>query len=237
MNRAILAALLCAALPATAATAAERNFGVSGFDRVRVDGGYRVTLTTGIAPYAKASGSARAIDKVSLRVEGRTLVIKMNNSSGWGGYPGEGDGPVEIMVGTHELSAVTVNGGGAVTVNRVEGLKFDAAAQGAGSIAIDDVEVDQFNLSLFGTASARLGGKAGKATLMVRGISSLDGDQFTVKDAIIGAEGPAVVKVTATDTAKVNAVGVGTVTLNGNPACTLSVQGSATVSGCKGQSR
>ena len=237
MNRFILAASLCAALPATTANAAERNFGVSGFDRVRVDGGYRVTLTTGVAPYAKASGSARAIDKVSLRVEGRTLVIKLNNASGWGGYPGEGDGPVEILIGTHELSAVTVNGGGAVTVNRVESLKFDASAQGAGSIAIDDVEVDQFNLSLAGTASARLAGKAGKATLMVRGISSLDAEQFIVKDAVIGAEGPAVVKVAATDTAKVNAVGVGTVTLGGSPACTLSVQGSATVSGCKSQSR
>jgi len=124
-----------------------------------------------------------------------------------------------------------------MTINRVEGLKFDAAAQGAGSISIDDVEVDQFNLSLAGTASARLAGKAGKATLMVRGISSLDGEQFTVKDAIIGAEGPAVVKVAATATAKINAVGVGTVTLGGNPACTLSVQGSATVSGCKSQSR
>ena len=72
---------------------------------------------------------------------------------------------------------------------------------------------------------------------MVRGISSLDGEQFAVKDAVIGAEGPAVVKVAVTETAKINAVGVGTVTLGGNPACTLSVQGSATVSGCKGQSR
>ena len=237
MNRVILAALLCAALPAAPAAAVDRNFGVSGFDRVRLDGGYRVNLTTGIAPYAKASGSARALDKLSLRVEGRTLVIKTNNASGWGGYPGEGDGPIEISVGTHELSAVTVNGGGAMTVNRVEGLKFDASAQGAGSIAIEAVEVDQFNLSLAGTASARLAGKSGKATLMVRGISSLDAEQFTVKDAVIGAEGPAVVKVTATDTAKVNAVGVGTVTLGGSPACTLSVQGSATVSGCKSQAR
>lgn len=237
MNRFILAALASAAMTAVPASAAERNFGVSGFDRVRIDGGYRVTLTTGVAPFAKAIGSARAIDKVSLRVEGRTLVVKMNNASSWGGYPGEGDGPVEIMIGTHELSAVTVNGGGAININRVEGLKFDASAQGAGSIAIDDVEVDQFNLSLAGTASARLAGKAGKATLMVRGISSLEGGQFTVKDAIIGAEGPAVVKVAATETAKVNAVGVGTVTLGGSPACTLSVQGSAAVSGCKTQAR
>lgn len=237
MNRIILAALCCAIVPAAPAHAVERNFGVSGFDRVRLDGGYRVTLTTGIAPFAKASGSSRAIDKLSLRVEGRTLVIKAAPNSGWGGYPGEGDGPIEISIGTHELSAVSVNGGGAINVNHVEGLKFEAAAQGAGSIAIDNVEVDQFNLSLAGTASARLAGKSGKATLMVRGISALDAEGLAVKDAIIGAEGPAVVKVTATDTAKVNAVGVGSVILGGNPACTLSVQGSATVTGCKSQSR
>ena len=236
MNRAILAALLCA-LPATGLSAAERNFGVSGFDRVRLDGGYKVTLTTGIAPFAKASGSARAIDKLSLKVEGRTLVIKTITSAGWGGYPGEGDGPIEISIGTHELSAITVNGGGALSVNRVEGLKFDASAQGAGTIAIENVEVDQFNLSLAGTANARLAGTSGKATLMVRGISALEAEGLNVKDVVIGAEGPALVKVTVTDTAKVNAVGVGTVTLGGNPACTLSVQGSATVTGCKSQAR
>jgi len=230
MKQLIFAAFLLSAVPAAAA---ERNFGVSGFDRVRVDGDYKVTLTVGIAPYAKAKGSMRALDPVDVVVEGRTLIVRANKSASWGGYPGESAGPVEVLIGTHELSAVFVNGAGSLNINKVRGLKFEASAQGAGSLAIAQVEVDQFQLGLAGAASARLAGKVGKLTAMVRGTSALDGEGLVVKDAVIGAQGPAIVKLTATGTAKVDALGVAAVTLAGNPSCIVTTKGSASVTGCR----
>lgn len=233
MKHFILAAFLLSAVPATAANAATRNFGVSGFDRVRIDGDYQVTLTVGVAPYARAKGSMRALDPVQVVVEGRTLVVRANRSASWGGYPGESAGLVEVLIGTHELSAAFVNGAGSLAINKVRGLKFEASAQGAGAIAIDQVEVDQFQLGLAGAASARLAGKAGKLTAMVRGTSTLDGEGLVVKDAVIGAQGPAIVKLTATGTAKVDAIGVAAVTLTGKPSCVVTTKGSASVSGCR----
>ena len=234
MKQLILAAiLLSAALAPTVASAAERNFGVSGFDRVRVDGDYKVTLTVGVPPFAKAKGSARALDPVDVMVEGRTLIVRANKSASWGGYPGESAGPVEILIGTHELTAAFVNGAGSLAINQVRGLKFEASAQGAGLIAIDRVEVDQFQLGLAGAASARLAGKALKMTAIVRGTSALDGEALVVKDAVIGAQGPAIVKLTATGTAKVDAIGVAAVTLTGKPSCIVTTKGSASVNGCR----
>ena len=230
MKHFIIAALL---LSATPAAAAERNFGVSGFDRVRVDGDYKVTLTVGVPPYAKAKGSARALDPVDVVVEGRTLIVRANKSASWGGYPGESAGPVEILIGTHELTAAFVNGAGSLNINKVRGMKFEAAAQGAGSLSIGAVEVDVFQLGLAGAASARLAGKALKMTAIVRGTSSLDGEALVVKDAVIGAQGPAIVKLTATGTAKVDAQGVAAVTLGGKPSCVVTVKGSASVTGCR----
>ena len=234
MKQLILAAcLLSANLAPTAASAAERNFGVSGFDRVRVDGDYKVTLTVGVPPFAKAKGSARALDPVDVVVEGRTLIVRANKSASWGGYPGESAGAVEVLIGTHELSAAFVNGAGSLNINQVRGMKFEASAQGAGLIAIDRVEVDQFQLGLAGAASARLAGKALKLTAIVRGTSALDGEALVVKDAVIGAQGPAIVKLTATGTAKVDAIGVAAVTLSGKPSCIVTIKGSASVSGCR----
>jgi len=230
MNKLLLAALV---LSATPAIAADRNFGVSGFDRVRVDGDYKVVLVNGVAPFARARGSIRALDPVDVVVEGRTLIVRSNRSASWGGYPGESAGPVEISIGTHELSAAYVNGAGSLAINQVSGLKFEASAQGAGSIVIDRVDVDQLQLGLAGAASARLAGRAGKMTAMIRGTSALDGEALSVKDAVIGAQGPAIVKLTATETAKVDALGVASVTLGGKPACTVTTQGSASVSGCR----
>ena len=79
MKKLILAGFLMSA--SVAATAADRNFGVSGFDRVRVDGDYKVTLTVGAPPSARARGSTRALDPVDIVVEGRTLIVRANRSA------------------------------------------------------------------------------------------------------------------------------------------------------------
>ena len=121
-----LAALLPAVVIATPAFAADRNYSVTSFDRIRLDGAYKVRLTTNVSPFARATGSPEALDGVSLDVQGRTLVIRSNRSS-WGGYPGRQPGPVEISVGTHELAAAFVNGSGGLAIDKIRGLTFELA--------------------------------------------------------------------------------------------------------------
>ncbi|MEO8176652.1 MAG: DUF2807 domain-containing protein [Sphingomicrobium sp.] len=220
------------AIAATPADAATRNFGVSGFDRIRVDGPFNVRLTTGVAPFAIASGTAAALDSVAIDVEGRTLVVHGNRSS-WGGYPGDSKGPVEITIGTHELSGAWLNGSGSLAIDKVRGLSFDLSVQGAGAASIGTVAVDILKVSISGSAGATLAGVAPKLTAIVRGVSSLDAAGLTAADAVIGAQGPATVKATVTGTAKVDVQGVAAVVLTGRPACTVTAVGSATVSGCR----
>lgn len=217
---------------ATPAGAATRNFGVSGFDRVRVEGPYMVRVTTGIAPFATASGSAAALDGVALEVQGRTLVVR-NRRASWGGYPGEAKGPVEIKIGTHELTAAWLNGAGSLAIDKVKGLSFDLSVQGSGAASIGKVAVDQLKVAVGGTAGATIAGVAPKLTAIVRGVSSLDASGLTANDLVITAQGPATVKATVTGTAKIDAMGAATIGFAGNPACTVRAEGSATVSGCR----
>src|SRR5688500_18035622 len=98
----ILGLLVLASLPAAAAPPqAQRNYSVTSFDRIRVDGPYQVQLRTNVAPYARAVGAPRALDAVDIKVEGRTLIVRARSSGSWGGYPGEAHGPVTIELGTH----------------------------------------------------------------------------------------------------------------------------------------
>ena len=229
----LLALLVLASLPVAAATpAAERTYSVSGFDRVRIDGPYRVDLKTNVAPFAKASGSPVSLDGVSIKVEGRTLVIR-SGGGGWGGYPGEGRGPVTIEIGTHDLNAAYINGPGALMIDRVKGLGFEMAIQGAGIATIGQVEVDQMKVGVSGAGTLRMAGRVGKLTSTVRGTSNLEADRLEVKDAVIGAEGPSTVRALVTNSAKVDANGLASVTLTGDPACTVTAKGSANVVGCK----
>lgn len=229
--RILLFATLLALTFAPPVGAATRNFGVNGFEKVRVDGPFKVRLSIGVAPFAQASGSPAALDRVSLEVRGKTLVVQ-NSASSWGGYPGQQPGPVEISIGTHELSSAWVNGSGSLAIDRAKGLKFDLSVQGSGAAGIGQVDVDQLSVSVVGTASAILAGRAGKMTALVRGVSSLDAAQLATKDATVAAEGAATVKASVSNAVTIDGSGPATVTLAGGPSCTLRLHGSASVSGC-----
>lgn len=229
--RTCLPLLLSLAAFAAPAGANTRNFGIESFEKVRVDGPFKVTLTTGVAPFARATGSAVAIDRVSVEIHGNILVVR-NSLSSWGGYPGRDSGPVEISLGTHDLRSAWVNGSGSLAINKVSGLTFDFSVQGSGLGEIADVSVDQLTINLAGTANARLAGQAGKVTTLIRGISNLDAARLQSKDATISVDGAATVDATVTNSVKINAVGPATIRLSGSPACTLNASGSASVSGC-----
>jgi len=224
--------LAIAAIAASApAAAAERSFTVTGFDRIRVDGPYMVRLTTGVSPYAKAKGSPAALDGVSVEVQGQTLIVRKAPGSS-GGFPGETRGPVEISIGTHELSRAWLNGAGRLAIDKVSGQSFDLSVQGSGSISVGRLAVDTLKAGLSGSGSATLGGKAAVVTAIARGTSTIDALTLTAKDATIGADGTSVVKLTATNSAKIDSLGTATVELSGGAACTIRAVGSAVVSGC-----
>jgi len=232
MRTHLFAIAVAAALHASGAFAANRNYTVTSYDRVRVDGPYRVKLTTGVAPFARAAGSQSAIDSVSLAVQGRTLVIRRGNA-GWGGYPGQSPGPVEIQVGTHELSTVWINGSGAVDIDKVRGQSLDLTVAGSGSASVGDIEVDRLAVGITGSGSARLGGKAATAAASVSGPGMLDAAALRVKDATITAQGSAVLRLNASNSAKIVTNGTASVEIGGRPACTVRASGSAVVSGCR----
>ena len=217
---------------ASPASAASRNFTVTGFDRIRLDGPFRVTLKTGVAPFAKATGSPAALNGIAIDVQGQTLVVRRNPAAS-AAYPGEGPGPVEISLGTHDLNAAWVNGAGSLSIDKAKAQVFDLSVQGPGSISIEQLTVDRLRAGLSGSGSAKVGGTAAEVKAVIRGTSSFDGAALSSKDAGIGAEGTAVVKLTATGTAKVDARGTATVELSGRPACTVRASGSAVVSGCR----
>jgi hypothetical protein len=176
--------------------------------------------------------SPAALERVALTVQGRTLIVRQNRTS-WGGYPGEAPGPVEISIGTHELSAAWLNGSGSLAIDKLRGLSFDLSVQGSGAASVDAVEVDQFKVAISGTAGVSLAGSAMKLTASVLGVSTLEASGLTSKNATIAASGPSTARATVTEAAKVNAQGAASVELAGSPACTVTASGSASVTGCR----
>src|SRR3546814_11724828 len=122
------------AITATApAQSAERRYTVTDFDRIQVDGPFVVTLATGKSPSATASGGSRALERVAIDVEGRTLRISPNRSA-WGGYPGEQRGPVAIVVTGHDLRAASVNWSGRLVIDEVRSAESRVGNTGVSTV-------------------------------------------------------------------------------------------------------
>lgn len=224
--------LLALSLAASgSAQAAERSYTVTGFDRVRVEGPFKVTLRTSVAPFAKARGSTSALDSLSITVEGQTLVIR-RNASAWSNDASR-SGPIEIAAGTHEISRAMLNGSGKLAIDKVRGQTFELAVAGSGSGSVDHLKVDHLKVAVSGSGGAVLSGDAAEVTAVVRGAGTLDGSALKAKNATVGADGTSVLKLNSSGTVKVNGNGPVVVELTGSPACSVRADASAEISGCR----
>lgn len=222
-----IAALACV-LPGTSASAAERRYSVTSFDRVRVDGPMDVTIATGIAPGAKAEADAAALDGVTLTVDGQTLTVRRRMSAS-GSRDAGPRRPVKITLGTPVLRAATVNAGARLTVDRMVAQRIDLAVNGSGTLLVGAIDADQLVNSVTGAGSMTLAGKAGRARFLVTGPGSYDATKLIANDLFVSADGTGEVRVAARYTADIVSNGLGNVTVAGTPACRVKATGGGAV--------
>ncbi len=227
MIRTLPLALLAFAAAAPA-RAAERTYSVTDFDRVQVDGPYRVTLTTGRGSAARAEGSSEAIDHLSVDVQSGTLRVRRNRSA-WGGTPGEGIGPVTIALTTRDLRNAAVVGSGSLDIDRARGLRVDLSVSGSGRLTVGAVEADTLLVGLLGGGRITLAGRTKQLKATVQGSGDLAASGLSADDAQIASDTAGNVAVAVARTAKVTATGPGDVEILGGPSCTVQAKGSGRV--------
>lgn len=224
----VLALLLGFAAAAAPASAAERNFTVTDFDRVIVEGPYAVTLATGNASSAVATGSPQALERVLVDVQGRTLRIRPNRNA-WGGNPGEPAGRVTVALRTRDLRSASVAGSGSLSIDGARGLRIDFAVEGSGRIAADRIEADSLVVALVGSGNMRLAGTAKDLRANVQGAGDLDAAELRTEGARIDTGSAGNIRVSVARNATVNSFGAGDVEIVGAPACTVNARGAGEV--------
>jgi Putative auto-transporter adhesin, head GIN domain len=222
------ALVLGLALAASPAFARERTVTVTSFDRIRIEGPYRVEITTDRGPSARISGSDDALERVTVANQGQTLVVKPKRNI-WGGYDGADAGPVTIRLTTPTLRAVAVTGSGSVRVDKMRNATVGVALEGGGTLEVVAIDTDALDVGLAGAGQMTLGGRAAGGRFAVRGTANLVGDRLSVRDAKIVSEGAGNVAITVVRTADIKTSGAGNVTITGTPACTVDRRGSGTV--------
>jgi len=214
---AALAAVLAGAAAAGPAAAAERGFTITSFDRIRVEGPFVVTVATGRPVSARASGDAPALDRIRLRVEGRTLLVRGDES--WGGFPDGRRGPVTLTLSTPALDTAILLGSGSLAVDRMKAPRVILTVEGAGRVAVDRIEADNLSLAIAGSGRIEAAGTARVGAAVARGAAEIAAPGLTVTDLSLTSETAGAVTIAAARSARVVATGLGPVTVAGTAAC------------------
>lgn len=221
-------ALLLLLTLAAPATAAERRLFVSSFDRIRVEGPFPVTISTGRSTGGSVTGDARALEQVEVRQDGTTLVVRPSLDRGRASAQRTA-GPVTIALTTTRLTSATLLGGGTLVVTgavtgsvaggRAE--RLDLSVTGAGSIALSGANVDAANATVIGTGQITLAGRAAKVRLLVNGSGKIAADKLDAGELSVRVDGPGEVAARARYTAAVTNAGLGKVAIAGSAKCVI----------------
>ena len=227
MIRLALALLSLLALGAPA-RAADRPWPVADFDRLVVEGPYRVHLVVGRPTTARASGTRLGLERVSIESNGQTLRIRPQRNV-WGAEAGADPGPVTIELTTRTLRSARLLGPATLDVEGAGGLNVDFMVEGSGTLRASRVAADTLSLGLLGAGSLEVAGTAKTLRGQFQGTGNVSAATLAAEAATITTNTVGNVALQVNGRAEISAYGLGAVTVGGRPACVLSGPGVAQV--------
>lgn len=215
-----LLTVFLALMLAAPAQAADRQIPVSDFDRLVVEGPYRVRLVVGGASRAVASGTREGLDRVAIESSGQTLRIRPRRNQ-WGANAGNDPGPVTIELRTRNLRSARLLGPAVLDVEGARGLAVEFMVEGSGTLRATRVAVDALALGLLGSGSLDVTGNAETLRGQFQGTGNVAAANLTAGSATITTNTAGTVALQVNGRAEVTAYGLGIVTIGGRPACVL----------------
>ncbi len=171
-------------------TLVTRQFDVSGFDRVALDGGFDVYVKVGGATNVTATVDDNIADLFTAEVEKGTLRLDWTKAC----RPSR---KCRVDVTLPDLQGFTVNGAGDVEITGVRGARLELNITGAG-----DMEVS---------------GSIDELELVVSGAGDVEAGELAAQDVEVRVSGAGDATVRAARSLDANVSGVGEITYLGDP--------------------
>jgi hypothetical protein len=220
--------LLSFLLLAAPAAAAERIVQVGSFERLRVDGPIAVTVAAG-SPRATVDGDARVIDRLTVRLEGRTLVVRMSRDDWAEQGRAQAGAPIRLTLSTPALTSIVISSGADVRAAGMKADRVDLSVTGTGSIAVTGVQGTQLNATVIGTGTIAMAGRTNTARLLDNGPGTIDAEALDASELVVRVDGPGTIRARARYTARITNTGTGSVTIAGQPKCIVEPGGGGIV--------
>lgn len=235
-TRSILATLLLfsSAAPAQSDKAIERKLLVASFENIVVIGDMTVSITTGKAPSAIASGDKRVLDSLKLERVGTTLRVRLQNIINNNlGVPITA--PLRITLTTQDIKDVTLSGNGKLSISEVKQPNLvRMLLAGNGAIAVGKLTTDQYNAAINGNGKIELGGGSVRdAKVTIEGAGVYESEKVRTRKLRLEHVGNAISTATVEEGTDIYNRGSGNITIGGKGTCFLKQAGSASINCAK----
>lgn len=218
------------------------DYNVAPFTEVSTLGPQDVVIAYGETQSIRAEGPADALAGLEVMVVDGELRIRpkgprfdvdgnfeVPRPTDWDGLAG-----ATFHITVPRLERVSLAGSGDVSVDRIEGERFEGRVAGPGELSIAVLQADKVDFSIGGSGTLTAGGSAGETRVSIGGSGKVDADDLRTETASISIGGSGDVALTVDSRALISIAGSGNVDISGPATCSVSRMGSGAVS-CNGE--
>jgi hypothetical protein len=224
MHFRLLAALL-AMLAIAPAHAAERSY----FEEVIVEGDIQVTVDTGKAPSAKATGEKNQLGALKVERQGRVIRIRLQGLQA----SRKTAEPLQVVLTGRNINKLALRGNGKISASDVDMTNVTVELRGSGEINIASLKSTAFVARLVGNGRLNIAnGTAINSEVLVDGGFEVKAAGLKTEKLTLVQNGAANVHFTVDKSADISNSGTGTITIEGNANCFVRAAGGATIN-CK----
>ncbi|MEH3046059.1 GIN domain-containing protein [Sphingomonas adhaesiva] len=219
------AALVLLLLPASA-QAADRTWSIGSVERLRVEAPVTVRVVTSGGNGVTAHGDdARALAALDISASAGTLVIRRPG----GRLAAPDTTHIVVTVRTPRLEGAALYAAAPVTVAGMKGERVAVSVTGGGTLTVQNIAATALVATLAGDGTMTLAGRSGDTRLIANGSGTIDAAALMADRLDVQALDKVAIAAAARDDARVNAIGEVVVTVSGRAPCAVRKLGPATV--------
>lgn len=209
-----------------------RDFEVHDFDAVELRWFGDMIVTQGQGESLTVEGEPELLQKLSVRVEDRTLYLEIGQD--WlerlvEGLRALGRRPLTYRIGVEKLRRIAVSGRGSIRCDRLRTESLALAVSGQGDMRIHDLEARDVKVRISGRGELELDGKADSARIDIAGSGEVELPELPLQRAEVRISGHGEAELRVSDSLDVTISGYGRVRYHGDPRLTQAIAGAGSV--------
>ena len=191
---------------------------VSDFDEVELQGVGTLIIEQGETEALTIEAEPHVLERIATEVQGDRLTIAPTDSF-------TTDEPIVYSLTVEELTAIELDGTGAVEASDLVLEELELVVDGTGNVELDDLTADALDVSVAGTGDVEVSGEVDRQEVEIDGSGEYDAEDLESREATVAVDGTGDATVQVSDVLDVRVDGTGNIEYICSPTVSQEIAG------------